>query len=55
MEDWEFSSFSDYLGRPGGFCNEQKAHLLLDLPTEQQAFYDQSYQTISPNRLRGIF
>lgn len=55
MEDWEFSSFCDYLGRPGGFCNQAKAHQLLDLPTDRQTFYEQSYRTIPPNRLRGIF
>lgn len=56
MEDWEFSSFGDYLGlRSGGFCNQSKAHQLLDLPPNQQAFYEQSYKTPLPNRVRGIF
>ncbi|MCY7352080.1 MAG: transposase [Cytophagaceae bacterium] len=55
MEDWEFSSFKDYLGlRNGTLCNQPRARQLLDLPTDREAFYRQAYQTIPSGRVRKI-
>lgn len=43
MQDWEFSSFSDYGGyRNGTLVNKQLAYDLLDISQESQAFIHQS-------------
>jgi len=56
MEDWEFSSFSEYLGRRSEtLCNQALAKQLLDLPHSKKDFYDQSYQVIQEDLRRAIF
>ncbi len=53
MEDWEFSSFTDYIGkRKGKLCTIQKAYELLDLNAKM--FYKESYEIISPAKQQHI-
>jgi hypothetical protein len=54
MEDWNYSSFKDYIGtRNGTLCNKNLAFQLLDInPT---TFYHDSYAVINDERLRKIF
>ncbi|MBN4051943.1 transposase, partial [Cytophagaceae bacterium AH-315-L13] len=50
MEDWEFSSFKDYVGlRDGKLCNQLLAKELLDLPDNNNELYDLSYGVIEEN------
>jgi len=50
MEDWEFSSFKDYVGlRNGKLCNQLLAKELLDLPDNNNELYDLSYGVIEEN------
>lgn len=45
MEDWDFSSFKDYVGlRNGTLCNKTLASRILNLDCE--TIYTESYQTI---------
>jgi len=54
LEDWEFSSFSDYCGkRNGTICNKELAYKYLDISRER--FYEESYQVISPDKIKGLF
>ncbi len=51
MEDWEFSSFQDYLGiRSGTLINQKLAHQIINY--DMNDFYNQSYIVVSE---RGIF
>ncbi|HEX5150408.1 MAG TPA: hypothetical protein VFW07_03105 [Parafilimonas sp.] len=55
IEDWEFSSFRDYIGmRKGNLCNQQLAALLLDLDTNISNFYKASYMVIPDADVKGI-
>jgi putative transposase len=46
MEDWEFSSFQDYLKmRNGALCNEKLAEKLLDI--DLSTLYDSSYRAVN--------
>ena len=55
IEDWEFSSFKDYIGhRNGSLCNQTLAIQLIDLPKDTKELFDQSYQVIDADRLKGI-
>lgn len=54
MEDWEFSSFLDYNGkRNGTICNQELAYKYLDVSIER--FYKESYEVISPDKIRNLF
>ena len=54
MEDWEFSSFQDYIKmRSGTLVNQQVAFNLIGISEDR--FYEESYQVISPDKLRGLF
>jgi putative transposase len=54
MEDWEFSSFSEYTGiRKDVFCNQQLAFDLL--PLNKQEFYSLSYQIIEEKKIKESF
>ncbi len=54
MEDWEFSSFPDYINkRNGTICNKELAAELLDL--DNRHFYEESYSVISDNNIKMIF
>ncbi|MCH8317478.1 MAG: transposase [Bacteroidetes bacterium] len=47
MEDWEFSSFRDYIGiRKKTLCNQKLAKELIDLPSDKKQFYEMSYKII---------
>ncbi|MEO8148980.1 MAG: transposase [Bacteroidia bacterium] len=48
MEDWEFSSFKDYIGlRNGTLCNQKLALSILGLPLTKDEFYKLSYEVIN--------
>lgn len=54
LEDWEFSSFTDYLGmRNGSLCDQQAAIELLDISKE--FFYQESYRVIPPDVSEKLF
>jgi putative transposase len=45
MEDWEYSSFKDYIGlRQGTLCNKDLAFEILEL--NKETFYEDSYRVI---------
>jgi putative transposase len=55
MEDWEFSSFKDYINqRNGTLCNKTLAIQLLDLPQNAEEFYKQSYNVIANEEIQHI-
>jgi REP element-mobilizing transposase RayT len=54
MEDWEFSSFKDYLGlRTGSLITQQTAYDLIDISEEH--FYKESYQIIKDDTIYEIY
>ena len=54
MEDWPFSSFSDYAGlRAGTLCNQELAFELF--PFTKKNFYSQSYRLLEEKEIRDIF
>ena len=54
MEEWEFSSFNDYVGiRHGNLCDQNLAYELLDL--SRDTFYQESYSVISPEKVKGLY
>jgi len=56
LEDWESSSFKDYIGlRNGTLCNQYLARELLNLPTDKNEFYEMSYDIITRDKLDNIF
>lgn len=56
MEEWPYSSFSDYCGlRKGNLCNIKLAKELLDLPDSQEKFYELSYQTIPEHIIQKLY
>ena len=56
MEDWEFSSFKDYIGqRNGTLCNQKLSFELLGLPCDSKEFYEMSYSMINSNEMQNIF
>lgn len=50
MEDWQYSSFNEYYENVEAICNKHLARELLDIPTDENLFYKQSYLVID-NRL----
>ncbi len=46
IEDWEFSSFNEYHQAERSICNIEIAQRLLDIPSERNLFYEQSYKVI---------
>lgn len=53
MEDWVFSSFSDFAGfRKGTLCNLQLAVQLLGI--QQQSFYAESYGSVSKDTIMKL-
>ncbi len=53
IEDWQYSSFKDYINlRKGTLCNKQKAFELLGLKTEQ--IYKDTYQVLSNEKLKKL-
>lgn len=55
MEDWEFSSFRDYIGmRSGTLCDQRLAHELLGF--SEETLYKESYQAIpEPEKISKLF
>jgi len=54
MEDWEFSSFRNYIAKgSGSLCNKELGVSLLDLDIER--FYEESYQVIPEGNIKMIF
>lgn len=55
LEDWEFSSFRDYAGlREGTLVDKALAYKFMDIPTNPLAFHQQSYQTVTPDKIDRI-
>ena len=53
MEDWNYSSFKDYVGLRGGkLCDKQLAFQLLDL--DSKTLYQDSYEVINNEVLKKI-
>ncbi|MBW8050165.1 MAG: hypothetical protein FVQ77_07480 [Cytophagales bacterium] len=56
MEDWEFSSFKEYIGkRNETLCNQKLARELVDLPSNKKEFYEMSYKIIDDDDVNKIF
>ena len=56
MEDWEFSSFKDYMGfRSGTLCNKVLAYELVGMPGSKEEFYKISYDLLDTKKLSNIF
>lgn len=54
MEEWEFSSFRDYMGiRKGSLCDQEFAFELLGI--SKKGFYQESYQVISSERIDKLY
>lgn len=54
IEDWEFSSFKDYMGiREGTLCDQVLASELLDISKE--GFYEESYKVIASGQIEKLF
>ena len=54
LEDWEYSSFLDYVGmRNGRLCDRALAHDIL--PISYTNFYNQSYEVIDEQLLNGLY
>lgn len=54
MEDWQFSSFQDFLGeRNGTLCNFELASQLLDI--QKDDFYETSYSVINENLIDKLY
>lgn len=55
MEDWEFSSYRDYMVlRKGTLCNKKLAAELLDIPLDLNQFMKQSNSVIIDEKTRSI-
>ena len=55
-EDWEFSSFNDYLGlKDSTLVNKSLAKEFLDLPEDKKEFYEMSYKIIDDDNIKDIF
>ncbi|MDR9418672.1 transposase [Gracilimonas sp.] len=56
MEEWEFSSFRDYLGiRNGDLCNQALAKELFKLPVKPNEFHKLSLKTIPDHITKKLF
>jgi len=56
MEDWEFSSFNDYLElKNSTLVNKSLAIEFLDLPEDEKEFYEMSYKIIDDDNIKDIF
>ena len=54
LEDWQYSSFVDYMGlRRGSICDKELAFVLVGF--DKDNFYKESYQDIDENWLNNIF
>ena len=56
IEDWEFSSFRDYIGlRNGSICNKELTRKLLNLPSNEIELYNLSYAKIKHKFIESVF
>jgi hypothetical protein len=56
LEDWEFSSFSEYAGlTKRTLCNKELACNFLDLPQMGSEFYKMSYEFVDEKILERLF
>jgi REP element-mobilizing transposase RayT len=56
LEEWEFSSFRDFMGlRNGTLCHITLATKLLDLPDVRERFYKKSYNSIDPSAIKKFY
>lgn len=56
MEDWEFSSFRDYIGlRNGNMCNKTLAYDFIGMPKSKEEFYKLSKELLDSRKLQNIF
>ncbi len=56
MEDWEFSSFKDYIGlRKGKLINRALANTFINISDDKQQFYEDAYSVIDESILEKIF
>lgn len=54
IEDWRYSSFSDYCGfRNGTLCNHKLAYEIINFDRED--FYNQSYDVIEEQKIKNIW
>jgi len=54
MEDWEFSSFKDYIGlRNGTLCNQKLTKGILNI--NEETFYEKSYEVLNKDKLANIW
>lgn len=51
LEDWQFSSFNEYSSNRDGICDRNQAVQILDLPTDKELFYKQSYTIIQSEEI----
>ena len=56
IEEWEFSSFRDYIGlRNGNLCNNALARELLNLHMNTEDLYKLSYSNLTNRKIDRIF
>ena len=54
MEDWKYSSFNVYLHNDESICNLKLTRELIDLTSDTERFYKESYEMIQENLLQRI-
>jgi putative transposase len=55
MEDWEYSSFREYMGlEKDTLCSHQLACDLLRLPENRDEFYHLSYGNIDVDKIKNL-
>jgi putative transposase len=55
MEDWPYSSFSEYLSGDSTICNISLANELLDIPLSYDRLYKESYLVIDQDAIKSFF
>ena len=55
IEDWRYSSFNDYLEEKSTLCNLKLARELIQIQTESNLFYEESYLAIDEGYATKIF
>ncbi len=55
MEEWKYSSFTDYLAEASEICKISMARELIQIPSSREYFYNESYKLIESDLTKGIF
>ena len=56
MEDWEFSSFRDYIGlRNGTLINRETTHKYVEIPKDKDQLYKESYLVLDDDDINKLF